>query len=46
MGQNPDADVSQDEALFQKDLMKISSPSQVNRPLQNIELSTKLTAII
>jgi hypothetical protein len=34
MGQNPDADVSQDEALFQKRLNENIAASQVNRPLR------------
>jgi len=34
MGQNPDADVSQDEALFQKRLNENIAAAQVNRPLR------------
>lgn len=34
MGQNPDADVSQDEALFQKRLNENIAATQVNRPLR------------
>lgn len=34
LGQNPDADISQDEALFQKRLNENISASQVNRPLR------------
>jgi hypothetical protein len=34
LGQNPDADISQDEALFQKRLNENISAVQVNRPLR------------
>lgn len=34
LGQNPDADISQDEALFQKRLNENIAASQVNRPLR------------
>jgi hypothetical protein len=34
MGQNPDADISQDEALFQKRLNENIAAVQVNRPLR------------
>lgn len=34
LGQNPDADISQDEALFQKRLNENISAQQVNRPLK------------
>lgn len=34
LGQNPDADISQDEALFQKRLTENIAASQTNRPLK------------
>jgi hypothetical protein len=34
LGQNPDADISQDEALFQKRLNENIAATQVNRPLR------------
>lgn len=34
LGQNPDADISQDEALFQKRLTENIAAAQVNRPLR------------
>jgi len=34
LGQNPDADISQDEALFQKRLNENIAAAQVNRPLK------------
>lgn len=34
LGQNPDADISQDEALFQKRLTENIAAQQVNRPLR------------
>ena len=34
LSENPDADVSQDEALFQRRLTEIISATQVNRPLR------------
>lgn len=34
LGQNPDADISQDEALFQKRLNENMAAQQVNRPLR------------